>query len=324
MLPAADANELLRQLADELENFEEIARHFVPQQADVPRLSWIDMAGGSLPLKGDVGGDHLVFVDFKKRFDLDARIARAMNEDQLEIAENLGRCRRSAGIALFDVSGHRRTDALLAAMLHGAFLVGATYELELFGRITPRLVEHLNTECYRSSASNRFVSMIYAEICEDSRFRFLSAGQARPQVFSVRHDCLMDVDPSLCMSFPPLGVQPSAALMERGASHAALGFADQYQLNEWFLMGEGDILILSTDGLLEHSHREDAYFPHRLEATLRRLKPLTAHEIVAGIKEDVVAFAPPADDISVVIIKRSCTSGDEAKGTPRPAALDPR
>ena len=304
MLPAADANELLRQLADELENFEEIARHFVPQQADVPRLPWIDMAGGTLPLKGDVGGDHLVFVDFKKRFDLDARIARAMNEEQPEIAENLGRCRRSAGIALFDVSGHRRTDALLAAMLHGAFLVGATYELELFGQITQRLVEHLNTECYRASASNRFVSMIYGEICEDSRFRFVSAGQARPQVFSKRHDRLMNVDPSLCLSSPPLGVQPSAARIDRSASHSALGFADHFQVNEWFLMGDGDILILSPDGLIEHSHRKEAYFPHRLEATVRRLKHLTAAEILTGIKADVVAFAPPADDISVVIIKR--------------------
>jgi hypothetical protein len=72
MLPAADANELLRQLADELDNFEEIARHFVPRQADVPQLPWIDMSGATFALKGDVGGDHMVFVDFTKRFDLDA------------------------------------------------------------------------------------------------------------------------------------------------------------------------------------------------------------------------------------------------------------
>lgn len=305
MLPAADANELLRQLADELENFEDIARHFLPREADVPRLSSIDMSGGTLALKGDVGGDHMVFVDFKTRFDLDARIARAVDEEQLEIAENLRRCRRSAGIALFDVSGHRITDALLAAMLHGAFLVGAIYELEMFGQITQRLVEHLNTQCYRSSASNRFVSMIYGEICEDARFRFVSAGQALPQVFSSRHDRFMDVDATFPVSFPPLGVQPSAVGIDRGASHGSLGVADEYEVNEWFLMGEGDILILPTDGLTEHRHRGDAYFPRHLEATLRGLKHLTAAEIVAGIKDDVVAFAPPADDVSVVIVKRA-------------------
>jgi serine phosphatase RsbU (regulator of sigma subunit) len=304
MLSAPDANELLRQLTDELDNFEEIARHFIPQHTDVPRLPWIDMSGGTFALKGEVGGDHMVFVDFTKRFDLDARIARAIDENQPEIAENLRRCRRSAGIALFDVSGHRMTDALLAAMLHGAFLIGATYELDMFGQITQRLVERLNTQCYRSSASNRFVSMIYGEICEDSRFRFVSAGQALPQVFSIRHDRFMDVDPSLCVSFPPLGIQPSVAGIDRRVSHSSLGFADQYEVNEWFLMGEGDILMLPTDGLIEHRHRNDTYFPGRLEATLRRLKSLTAAEIVAGIKDDLVAFGPPADDISVVIIKR--------------------
>jgi serine phosphatase RsbU (regulator of sigma subunit) len=216
---------------------------------------------------------------------------------------------------LFDVSGHRVTDALLAAMLHGAFLVGATYELEMFGEITHRLVEHLNTQCYRSSASNRFVSMIYGEICEDSRFRFVSAGQALPRVFSIRHDRFMDVDPSLCVSFPPLGVQPSVTAIDRTVSHSSMGFADQYEVNEWSLMGEGDILMLPTDGLIEHRHRTHAYFPRRLEATLRRLKDLTAAEIVAGIKDDLVAFGPPADDISVVIIKRSCNSGSEGMGT---------
>lgn len=316
MLPAADANELLRQLADELENFEDIARHLLPREADVPRLSSIDVAGGTLALKGDVGGDHVVFVDFKTRFDLDARIARALDQERFEIAENLRRCRRSAGVAVFDVSGHRVTDALLAAMLHGAFLVGAAYELEMFGQITQRLLEHLNTQCYRSSASNRFVSMIYGEMCEDARFRFVSAGQTLPQVFSVAHDRFMDVDASLCVSFPPLGVQPSVAGIDRRAIQTSLGFADAYEVNEWFLMGEGDILMLPTDGLIEHSRSEDPYFPGPLEATLRRLKHLTAAEIVAGIKEDLVAFAPPADDISVVIMKRSYESGGNGMGTP--------
>ena len=137
----------------------------------------------------------------------------------------------------------------------------------------------------------------------------MSAGQALPQVFSVRHDRLMEVDPSRCVSFPPLGVQPSVAESDRRSSHSRPGVADHYEVNEWFLMGDGDILILPTDGLIEHGHRAGVYFPRRLEATLRRLKQLTAAEIVAGIKEDAVAFAPPADDISVVIIKRSADSG---------------
>ena len=56
------------------------------------------------------------------------------------------------------------TDALLAAMLHQAFLLGAIYELDIHGRITRRLFENLNTRFYQSSGAHKFVSLIYGEI----------------------------------------------------------------------------------------------------------------------------------------------------------------
>jgi serine phosphatase RsbU (regulator of sigma subunit) len=290
MLSAADANELVRQMADELDNFEDIARHFIASPSEAPRLSQLDISGATFALNGSVGGDHIVFLDFNTHFDLDARIARSLAQGRLEVTENLRQCQRTVGIAIFDVSGHRMTDALLSAMLHGAFLMGAMYEVETFGRITKRLVEHLNARCYRSSASNRFVSMMYAEISDDSRLRFASAGHTPPMVFSARHDQFMNVDASLCASSPPLGVLPALTDIE---------------VNEWRLMGAGDILLLSTDGLVEHGRGNGAYFPDYLEATLRRLKCHTAADILAGIEEDIRAFAPPKDDISVVIIKRT-------------------
>jgi serine phosphatase RsbU (regulator of sigma subunit) len=296
---------LLRQLTDELQNFEDIAKYLIPQPEELPRLSWIDVCGGTLALNGVVGGDHIIYLDFKQRFDLEARIERAVDEGKLEIAENLKRCQQMAGVALLDVSGHRVTDALLAAMLHEAFLLGSIYELDMFGQITKRLFENLNTRCYRSSGSHKFVSMIYGEISEDSRFRFLSAAQPFPVVFSKRHDRFMEVDPSLCVSFPPLGIMPSLGEIDRSTMPSSLGFKDQYQLNEWSLMGVGDILLLQTDGLVEHRRGEEAYFPVRLEATIRRVKDQTAAEIFAAITEDLLAFSAPSDDISMVVIKRT-------------------
>ena len=85
------------------------------------------------------------------------------------------------------------TDALLAAMLHQAFLLGAIYELDTFGRITKRLFENLNTRFYQSSGAHKFISLIYGEISEDARFRFLSAAHPFPTVFSRRHDRFMEV-----------------------------------------------------------------------------------------------------------------------------------
>jgi serine phosphatase RsbU (regulator of sigma subunit) len=305
MLPPADANELLRHLTAELENFEDIAGYLLPQPGELPRLRWIDVYGGTLALSGAVGGDHIIYLDFKQRFDLEARIERAVDEGKLEVAENLKRCQRTAGIALLDVSGHRVTDALLAAMLHQAFLLGSIYELDMFGQITKRLFENLNTRFYRSSGSHKFVSMIYGEISEDSCFRFLSAAQPFPIVFSKRHDRFMDVDPSRCVSFPPLGVLPSLGGIDRSTTHSSLGFTDQYELNEWSLMGEGDILLLQTDGLAEHRNGDEAYFPTRLEATLRRVQHQTAREIFSAVQDDLLEFNAPSDDISMVVIKRT-------------------
>jgi serine phosphatase RsbU (regulator of sigma subunit) len=252
-----------------------------------------------------VGGDHLIYVDFKQRFDLDARIQRALHEGRLETVENLLRCQKMAGIALLDVSGHLVTDAFMAAMLHQAFLLGAIYELDMFGHVTRRLFENLNSRFYQSSGTHKFVSMIYGEISDDARFRFLSAAQPFPAVFSNQHHRFMEVSPDLCVSFPPLGMLPSLHVTDRHRTTSSLGFKDRYEMNEWVLMGTGDILLLHTDGLVEHrSAAGDDYFPGRLEETLRRVKHQSASDIYGAIQDDLLAFGEPSDDVSAVVIKR--------------------
>src|SRR6187200_626539 len=193
--------DLVQQLRRELANFEEIARHLMPKAGETPRLSGVDVFGGTLPLNGLVGGDHLIYVDFKQRFDLDARIRAAHDEGRTEVEANLRRCQRMAGVAVIDVSGHQVTDAFMASMLHQAFLLGAIYELDQFGCITRRLFENLNARFYQSSGAHKYVSMIYGEISEDAKFRFLTAGVPFPVVFSNVHNRFMDVSDHLKVSF---------------------------------------------------------------------------------------------------------------------------
>ena len=300
----SEGADLLVQLSRELNNFEDIAKYILPQPGEVPRLDGMDVWGGTLPLNGSVGGDHIIYVDFKQRFDLPARMQRASDKGRPEIVENLRRCQRTAGIAVIDVAGHRVTDALLAAMLHQALLLGALYELDMSGQITKRLFENLNTRFYQSSGTHKFVSMIYGEISEDARFRFLSAAHPFPAVFSRRHDRFMEVDPHLCVSFPPLGMLPSLDAIDRKTmAESVLGFKDRYAINEWWLMGAGDILLLHTDGLSEHRREEENYFPDHVERTLREVKDGSAREIYEAILRDLLAFATPADDISLVVVK---------------------
>ena len=305
---ASDVSSLLRQLTGELENFEAIAKYLLPLPGEIPRLHGIDVWGGTLALTGVVGGDHIIYVDFKQRFDLEARIRHATDKGKLEVVENLARCRRTAGIGVIDVSGHRVTDALLAAMLHQAFLLGSIYELDISGQITKRLFENLNTRFYKSSSENKFVSMIYGEISEDSHFRFLSAAQPFPAVFSNEYNRFMEVSPSLCISFPPLGMMPSLGI-DRSTTESALGFTDRYQINEWSLMGAGDILLLETDGLTEHRAGGVDYFPRRIEQVLRAVKHRSAAEIFGAITADLLAFGDPTDDVSLVVIKKAGTLG---------------
>jgi len=294
----------LAHLVRELENFQDIASYLIPLPGEVPRLRGIDVWGGTRPLTGAVGGDHIIYIDFKQRFDLDARIARALADGRPDIADNLRRCRESAGIALVDVAGHRMTDALLAAMLHQAFLVGALYELDINGHVTRHLFENLNTRFYQSSGAHKFISLIYGEISTDARFRFLSAAHPLPLIFSKQHDRFMDVGPHQRLSFPPVGMLPSFDAIDRNVTEASsLGFKQHYEMNEWRIMGAGDILLLHTDGLSEHRRGDEEYVPTRLEAKIREVKQRDARGIYDAIVDDVLAFAPPADDISLVVVK---------------------
>ena len=292
-------------LAGELKNFEDIAHYIMPQPGEIPTLSGIDVYGSTIPLNGAIGGDHIIYVDFKKRFDLRARIKQASDSGRAEVVENLERCKIMAGIVLLDVSGHHATDALLAAMLHQAFLLGSLYELDTYGHITKHLFENLNSRFYQSSSLHKFVTMIYGEIAEDATFRFLSAAHPPPVVFSNRHDRFMEVSKELCTSFPPIGTLPSNDVIDRNTTHSALGFKEKYQLNEWTLMGAGDILLLYTDGLLEHGRGNESYFQQCLETTVREAKHEGAKSIFEAIKKDAFDFAPPSDDISIVVIKRT-------------------
>ena len=103
--------------------------------------------------------------------------------------------------------------------------------------------------------------------------------------------------------FHPWGTLPSKSVVDWHRSKSVLGFKDRYEVNKWTLMG-GDILLLYTDGLQEHERRGDPYFPGRLEHTIRGAKHLSAIDIVHTVFDDLRTFANPADDVSLVVIKK--------------------
>ena len=169
---------------NEIINFQKIAKNINPDPGDIPAIPGLDIYGETISLFGDVSGDHIIYIDFVKRFNIDDRINQAEKESSIEVSSKLKLLKNKAAILLSDVSGHSITDSLLNAMLHQAFLVGASYELSIYGEITIDLFERINQRFYQSSAIDKFITLIYGEIENNGDFRFISAAHPLPLIFS--------------------------------------------------------------------------------------------------------------------------------------------
>lgn len=290
-----------KELAEELRNFEEITAKINPTQDKIPQLSGIDIHGELMPLRGVIGGDHILYVDFSRRYDLDSRIADAEAEGRTAVVEKLRLNKRRAGILVADVSGHRVTDAVIAAMLHQCFLLGTLYELDMFGEITTRLFEQLNTRFFKTMSVNKYFTLIYGEISEEGRFRFISAAHQPPIVFSREYGKIMPISHDRIVSFPPVGMLPSLDGRELGQV-SLFGYKKRYTVNEINLLGPGDVLLLCTDGFSEHA--EGRFVATELENCLRGAANQSVKTLCATLRRRIIEHGRPVDDTSFVIIRK--------------------
>ncbi len=97
---------------------------------------------------------------------------------------------------------------------------------------------------------------------------------------------------------------PSEEDIDKKRHISLLGYKKKYTVNEINLMGSGDIILLYTDGVSEHHNHKKNYFPEELEKIIRKTKYQTSREIFSSIKEDIMKFGSPSDDISYVVIKK--------------------
>lgn len=292
----------LSELAEEIENFQEIARYLNPSPGEIPEIEGIDIAGLSMPLRKVIGGDHIIYIDFNRRYNLAHRIGEARAAERDDVVKNLTELKNRAGILLADVSGHRMTDALIGAMLHQAFLVGATYELDHNGEITTRLFEHLNTRFFRTTAVNKYFTMLYGEITAGGKFRFISAGHQPPAIFSREFGKFVEVGDDRLVSFPPVGLLPTRGDLDDPVDSFLQGKKD-YEVNQLNLLSPGDLLLLSTDGLAEHGGGN--FIRDVLEGLLRDIADEDARSICRRIEAAVRSHGKSEDDLSAVVVKRS-------------------
>jgi serine phosphatase RsbU (regulator of sigma subunit) len=287
------------------------ARHLAPAPGAVPRIPGIDVYGVTSPLNGVVGGDLITYVNYQDRFDLDARIQSASAQGQDGIVRNLQRLKQTGGILVADVAGHEFADAMRALMLHQAFHTGALYEMDTNGEITARLFEQINTRFLKSMtlrnlASDQepaaFITLIYGEISQTGRFRFISAGHPAPLIFSHEYDCFVEISPDRLVAYPPIGLMPAEDHADVSHFDRALGYKKRYTVNELNLMGPGDILLLYTDGLIDPF---STFTQQHVEHIVSRARDGSAQEICNTIVSGMSEIAEQSDDLTLVVIKRT-------------------
>ena len=287
----------------EVKNLQAITRGLRDYRGRLPNLPGIEIAAVSLPVDGVLGGDHIIFLDFQKRFDLPKRIAEAEKLGLVDTANELRKCADRAGVLLADISGHQLTDVVVAAMLHQSFLLGAYYELDRNGRMTTRLFEHINQRLFETMAVNKYLTMIYGEVSIDGSFHFICAGHPLPLVYSRAFGCFVSIPNTLLATFPPVGMFPSGEEFVERSEPSPRKFKQGYRVNKIKLLSPGDLIFLYTDGLSELSSGN--YIADHLEALIGEVRDLEAHEIAERIRADIDARTDREDDVTFVIIKRS-------------------
>jgi serine phosphatase RsbU (regulator of sigma subunit) len=286
-----------------------MAQRLMPAPGAIPHIPGTDIHGMTIPFNGVAGGDLITYVNFQERFDLDARIRAAVAQGQEAVARSLHRLKWSGGVMVADVAGHDFTDAIRALMLNQAFHTAALYEMDLNGEITVRLFEQINTRFLKSTTlrnlaadpdRSSFITLLYGEISHTGRFRFINAGHPLPLVFSREYDRFVDISTDRLVTYPPIGLQPAEDHADASHYERSLGYKKRYTVNELNLMGQGDVLLLYTDGLIDPF----SPFPReQLERAVSRAKDGNAEEICKSILEDRRAAAEQTDDLSLVVIK---------------------
>ena len=286
----------------------------LPRREDYARLSNIDYYAVIEPYDGCMGGDHLAIIDFKRYLVDDNRtiadmVSDARKSGRHEYASVLEKNLDAMGIWITDALGHDISASVPNTYLHGIFQTGIDYELLLHGEITADLFKRMNRKFYERLQAEYltekpYVTMLYGEIHNDGKFRFLSAGHPLPMIFSNKYDKLIHLDHGTFRTSTPLGILPKDYHADtQNFSHEYMT-KKVYPVNEINLLGKGDILILHTDGLSEQKNGEMNFCDSRLEQVLKDVKTGTAKEIYWQIRQELEKYHPPSDDLTIVLIKK--------------------
>jgi len=187
------------------------------------------------------------------------------------------------GISIADVSGKGVSASLLMASLRANLHaeVHAGYDLGA-------MVVKLNDFVHLSSSINQFITFFFCELDKKTgEMRYINAGHNPPFVIKKTGEVGYLDSCGLC-----LGMLPSVT----------------YDLKT-VAIDPGDILLLYTDGITESRNKVNEEFGvDRLTAIIRKHGKVSAFNLAQTILkelDDFTAKADPADDRTLVVVKRT-------------------
>jgi sigma-B regulation protein RsbU (phosphoserine phosphatase) len=189
---------------------------------------------------------------------------------------------RRVGLVVGDVSGKGMPAALMVSTLHSALRL--LLDQTGFG---PAMLERLNRHIGESSASNKFITMLLAELNPATGvLHYMNAGH-NPAVL-MRRDGTAE---ELKAGGVPLGLMPAARFQSRAVT-----------------MEPGDLLCIYSDGITEAAAPDDEEFGlERLIDFLRAERERPLAELIETLPRAIGEFSqglPQGDDQTIVLLRR--------------------
>src|SRR5258708_5137979 len=239
-------------LLQDVELAAQVQRMFLP--VGKPAIAGLEIAGMMQPSKG-VGGDYYDY------FPIDAHTTQ---------------------IIIADVSGKGVSAALLMSATAAALRLQASHDRNML-----RQVERLNAEIGAVSDSERYVTLLVAEIDTHKRIiHYLNSCHNPAPLFRAKPGTLTRLDSSC----PPIGLSPDEICELASADLAA-----------------GDVVVFYTDGVTEAENRlAEEFGMERLSAVARRPSSPSAHNLTANIFNSAANFCGDVgfhDDVTIVVVK---------------------
>ncbi|MEO9176578.1 MAG: SpoIIE family protein phosphatase, partial [Gaiellales bacterium] len=185
-------------------------------------------------------------------------------------------------VAIGDVAGKGPSAAALTALTRHAMRVASRYESS-----PSRILEVANEAILANDRASEFCTVALALL------RPTASGYA--------------VTVACAGHAPPIALRGSTAAAETaGICGTLLGVDVGAQFHDLTTeLGIGDMLTFWTDGVTERRRSGELFGEERLTALIEQLAGRSADEVVQGIDEAVVAFAPglPDDDVAILAVR---------------------